>query len=79
MFLNLIKNELKSTIKNYLIVYLAFIASTIIAAIFIILKVPVVLLFISILSFADNENKPAVVQLIFVGFMLNEYSALIDS
>ena len=37
------------------------------------------LLFISILSFADNENKPAVVQLIFVGFMLNEYSALIDS
>ena len=48
MFLNLIKNELKSTIKNYLIVYLAFIASTIIAAIFIVLKAPVVLLFISI-------------------------------
>lgn len=48
MFLNLIKNELKSTIKNYLIVYLTFIASTIIAAIFTVLKAPVVLLFISI-------------------------------
>ena len=48
MFLNLIKNELKSTIKNYLIVYLAFIASTIIAAIFIVLKAPVVLFVISI-------------------------------
>lgn len=48
MFLNLIKNELKSTIKNYLIVYLTFIASTIIAAIFIILKAPVVLFVISI-------------------------------
>ena len=48
MFLNLIKNELKSTIKNYLIVYLAFIASTIIFAIFIILKAPGVLLIISL-------------------------------
>lgn len=38
MFLKLLKNELKSTIKNYLIVYLASIASTIIFAIFIILK-----------------------------------------
>ena len=48
MFLKLLKNELKSTIKNYLIVYLAFIASTIIAAIFIILKAPGVLLIISL-------------------------------
>ena len=48
MFLKLLKNELKSTIKNYLIVYLASIASTIIFAIFIILKAPVVLLIISL-------------------------------
>lgn len=48
MFLKLLKNELKSTIKNYLIVYLASIASTIIFAIFIILKTPVVLLIISL-------------------------------